>query len=107
MSEVETALPRRAARPPASGGLRSDGRSAADRCRASWTGSVSSRRHRILLLTFTRRAAEEMIRKVMVRITSGPRSRGLHHETRYRAPLFQCRYVVAYRPGAGSRATRF
>jgi len=38
--------PRRAARPPASGGLRSDGRSAADRCRASWAGSVSSRRCR-------------------------------------------------------------
>src|SRR6516162_9455972 len=69
MSEVETALPRRAARSPASGGLGSDGRSAADRCRASWTGSVSSRRHRILLLTFTRRAAEEMIRRVK-RITA-------------------------------------
>src|SRR6266436_9093905 len=39
MSEVKTALPRRAARLPASGGLRSDGRSSADRCRASWTGS--------------------------------------------------------------------
>src|SRR5262249_55240237 len=37
--------PRRAARPPASGG-RSDGRSAADGCRASWAGSVSSRRCR-------------------------------------------------------------
>src|SRR5499426_508586 len=35
----------------------------------SWTGSVSSRRHRILLLTFTRRAAEEMIRRVK-RITA-------------------------------------
>jgi superfamily I DNA/RNA helicase len=31
--------------------------------------SVSSRRHRILLLTFTRRAAEEMIRRVK-RITA-------------------------------------